>query len=54
MKEQYERKHMKQERKREMKAIGIAWEVFKAVYLVCYLLIMVSGLIYVLDVLYGN
>ena len=44
IKEQYEKDHAKQQYRREMKQLGIAWQVFKAVYIACLFLSLLSAM----------
>lgn len=54
IRQQYRREHEAVLKKHRMRAFGIAWEVFKAVYIACVIFVLINGLIYALSGLYGS
>ena len=53
LKREYEHEHERELHRREMKAYGRAWEIFKAVYIACVLTALVSAGMYAVKVIYG-
>ena len=52
LQERYQRDHAKQQHRREMKSLGMAWEIFKAVYIACVLLTLLSAMAWALGEIY--
>ena len=53
MKREYEREYKKEMHRREMRKFGVAWEIFKAVYIACVITALVSAGMYAVKVIYG-
>ena len=53
MKRDYEHEQRKQAHRKEMRKLGITWEIFKAVYIACVIMALASAGMYAVRMLYG-
>lgn len=53
LKREYQREHEREMRRREMRKLGIAWEIFKAVYIACVITALMSAGMWAIKVIYG-
>ena len=54
MKREYEREYKKEIHRREMRRLGIAWEVLKGIIVACLFTSLISSVIYCLYSLFGG